>query len=133
MNDTSPEIEEMFFNLMMTRSGEERLKMGFEMYEMGRKMVTASITNDNPDISEKELRVSLFNRFYGNDLTADIKQKFEEYFHDPEQQHKIFTELGFTYVDDGCDGYCPKCGQKNDCSVYPDIKEGWNDILLNMN
>lgn len=76
MNDTSPEIKEMFFNLMMTRSGEERLRMGFEMYEMARKMVTASITNDNPDISEKELKVSLFNRFYGNDLTADIKQKF---------------------------------------------------------
>ncbi|MFV1975079.1 MAG: hypothetical protein ACC651_04985 [Candidatus Scalindua sp.] len=32
----------------------------------------------------------------------DTVEKFEQYFNDPEQFNKIFTELGFTYVDDGC-------------------------------
>ncbi|OHC00006.1 MAG: hypothetical protein A3G70_08460 [Planctomycetes bacterium RIFCSPLOWO2_12_FULL_39_13] len=78
MNDTSPAIEDMFFNMMMARSGEERLKMGFEMYEMSRKMVIASIIKDNPEVSEKGMKISLFNRFYGNDLSPDIKQRFVE-------------------------------------------------------
>jgi len=78
MKDTNPETEEMFFNMMMARSGEERFRMGFGMYEMARKMVIASILKDNPEISEKEMKISLFNRFYGNDLSPDTKQKFVE-------------------------------------------------------
>ena len=63
---------------MMARSGEERLKMGFEMYEMARKIVIASILQDNPGMSDKEIKVSLFNRFYGNDLPPETRQKFIE-------------------------------------------------------
>ncbi len=43
--------------------------------------------------------------------SKDTVEKFEQYFNDPEQFHKIFTELGFTYVDDGCEGFCPECKQ----------------------
>jgi len=42
---------------------------------------------------------------------------------DPEQYGKIFSELGFTYVDDGCDGECESCEQQSGCTVYPSIKE----------
>lgn len=48
-------------------------------------------------------------------------QKFGEYMHDPKQQSKIFTELGFTYVDDGCEGDCAACEQRSDCTVYPEL------------
>ena len=78
MKDTGPEIEEIFFNMMMAKSGEERLKMGFNMYEMSRKIVIASILQDNPGMSDKEIKVALFNRFYENDLPSDIRQKFIE-------------------------------------------------------
>jgi len=40
-------------------------------------------------------------------------EKYEQYSKDPKEFHKIFTELGFTYVDDGCDGYCPECEKKD--------------------
>lgn len=60
----------------------------------------------------------------------DRVEKFKEYFNDPEQNHKIFTELGFIYVDDGCDGFCPECEQKNICKVYPELKEEWDSVLL---
>jgi len=52
-------------------------------------------------------------------------EKFEKYCGDPEQYYKIFSELGFSYVDDGCDGYCPECEKKDRCEVYPEI--GWED------
>jgi len=43
-----------------------------------------------------------------------------------EQEHKIFTELGFTRVDDGCDGFCPECEQMTTCQVYKEeLKEEW--------
>ena len=61
------------------------------------------------------------------EMTFDERvKKFEEYDRNPEQQYKIFSELGFTYVDDGCDGYCPDCQQKDTCKVAPEI--GWETL-----
>jgi hypothetical protein len=50
---------------------------------------------------------------------------FENYHDDPEQYHKIFTELGFSYVADDCDGYCPECPINSTCEVYHEIKDDW--------
>lgn len=58
-------------------------------------------------------------------------EKFEQYYNDPEQHHKIFTELGFTYVDDGCDGFCPECEQKLGCKVYEELKDEWEGFYRN--
>ena len=55
-------------------------------------------------------------------------EKYEQYSKDPKEFHKIFTELGFTYVDDGCDGYCPECEKKDDCKVYLELKDDFKDI-----
>ncbi|MCF6149413.1 MAG: hypothetical protein E3K37_12230 [Candidatus Kuenenia sp.] len=57
--------------------------------------------------------------------------KFEKYYNDPEQQHKIFTELGFTNIDDGCDGFCPGCEQKLECDIYDELKDEWEGIYRN--
>ena len=61
----------------------------------------------------------------------DTVEKFEQYYNDPEQHHKIFTELGFTYVDDGCDGFCPECEQKLECEVYDELKDEWEGLYRN--
>ena len=53
-------------------------------------------------------------------------EKFEKYYSDPEQHYKIFSELGFSYVDHGCDGFCPNCEQKDHCETCDEI--GWKDI-----
>lgn len=60
----------------------------------------------------------------------DTVAKFEQYHADPGQFHKIFTELGFAYVDDGCDGFCPDCEKKMRCEVYPELKDGWERLLF---
>ena len=56
-------------------------------------------------------------------------EKFEKYSKDSKEFHKIFTELGFSYVDDGCDGYCPECEKRYDCEVYPELKDDFEDII----
>ena len=50
MNDTSSSIETRFLEMMMKKSGRERLKMGFSMFDMARGQVIASIQRKNPNI-----------------------------------------------------------------------------------
>ena len=49
-------------------------------------------------------------------------EKLGKYQHDPKQFNKIFSELGFSYADDGCEGDCYACEKKNGCTMYADIK-----------
>lgn len=76
MKDTHPLIEEKYLKMMMERTGAERLKMGFEMYEMARKLVTASIIESSE--GQREFPIMLFHRFYENDLPNSFKQKVTE-------------------------------------------------------
>ena len=49
-------------------------------------------------------------------------KKFNQYFMNPKEFNKIFTELGFSYVEDGCGGNCIKCKKKGNCKTYTEIK-----------
>ena len=75
MKDTDFVIEERFREMMMRKSGEERMLMGFSMYETAKQFVISSIKNNNPDISLSELRQEIFLRFYGNDFNKINKEK----------------------------------------------------------
>ncbi|MBV9010125.1 MAG: hypothetical protein JO354_13330 [Verrucomicrobia bacterium] len=65
MNDTPPEIERLVRERIMARSGEERFRMGVEMFEAARAMVRASLP---PDLPEPERKRQLFKRIYGSEL-----------------------------------------------------------------
>lgn len=75
MNDTSPEVASLFNKLMMNKTGQERLKMGFSMFDMARKQVLASILKQNPNADPREIRRELFLRFYGQDFTPEECEK----------------------------------------------------------
>ncbi|MDX6382669.1 MAG: hypothetical protein QOK48_242 [Blastocatellia bacterium] len=65
MNDTTPEIAEKIHEMMMARSGTERLVMGSAMFDMARRIVQASLPKD---LSEHEMKSLLFERIYGQSL-----------------------------------------------------------------
>ncbi len=65
MNDTTPEIAEKVREMMMARTGPERLIMGSAMFDLARKIVLASLPKDLPD---DELKRQLFERIYGQPL-----------------------------------------------------------------
>jgi len=65
MNDTPREIEEKVHEMMMARSGAERLIMGARMFDAARAIVIASLPKDLP---EDELKRRLFERIYGQPL-----------------------------------------------------------------
>ncbi len=83
MNDTSPEMENHFRKMMMGKSGEERLKMGFSMFDFARKQIIASIKIKNPDADINEINKEIFIRFYGHEFS-------------PEEQEKILKNLNST-------------------------------------
>ncbi len=75
MNDTDPKIEARFNGMMMRKSGQERLKMGFSMFDAARRQVMASIRMKNPEADIKDMRKGLFLRFYGQDFPPEEREK----------------------------------------------------------
>ncbi len=65
MNDTTPEIEEKMREMMMARSGAERLMMIASMSDAARAIVVASLPKD---LSPDELKRRLVERIYGESL-----------------------------------------------------------------
>jgi hypothetical protein len=80
MNDTTYAMEVLFHELMMKKSGQERMKMGFSMFNTARSQVMASIIMNNPDFDIKEIKKEIFLRFYRME------------FH-PEEQKKILMKI----------------------------------------
>jgi hypothetical protein len=75
MTDTSPEIERMMHERIMSLTGEERMLMGFSMFEVARDMALASFP---PGLSKAEIRRRLFERFYPEEpLTPGLLAAFE--------------------------------------------------------
>jgi hypothetical protein len=68
MNDTSPEIERTVRELMMKRSGVERMKMAAEMYDAARAIVISSFS---PEVTDIEVRDQLCERFYRGEVDVD--------------------------------------------------------------
>lgn len=70
MTDTQPEMAKLYHQLLMAKTGEERLMMGCSMFDFAKSIVISSIKNNHPGISPSDLRKELFKRFYQTDFTA---------------------------------------------------------------
>jgi len=75
MNDTSPEVGRAFREMLLQRSGEERLKMGCSMHATARALVRASVLEKDPNASPATLRRALFLRFYGREFGGRTREK----------------------------------------------------------
>jgi hypothetical protein len=58
----------------------------------------------------------------------EVVKEFDKYFHDPDQFYKIFSELGFSYVEDDCNGACDHCKRKDTCETYAEITSKDNKL-----
>ncbi len=74
MNDTNPEIATLYRNMIMRKSGEERLLIGCSMYDTARKIVLNSIRNNHPEITNTEIKKEIFLRFYGLEFNLAEKE-----------------------------------------------------------
>ena len=75
MNDTSVKMTEFYQDLIMKRSGEDRLKMGCSMFETAKEIVKSSILEQNPGMSLSDLKKAVFVRFYGHEMDKNYLQE----------------------------------------------------------
>lgn len=68
MTDTPPEIAKMVREMLMARSGFERVMMGVRASQAAREIVLSSFP---PELSEIEIKRRLCERFYGREVDVD--------------------------------------------------------------
>lgn len=68
MKDTSPEIDALYYEMLMARSGGERMMMASRMFDAAREMILASLP---PGLSEIEIKRALCERLYGDEVDVD--------------------------------------------------------------
>ncbi len=72
MNDTSPEVLKKMQEIMMSKTGEEKLLMRFSMFSFARQIAKASILEEfGEQASPQLIKRELFLRFYKQDLDND--------------------------------------------------------------
>lgn len=76
MNDTHPDIAIRFRELMMRKSGEQRLLMGCSMYDTAKQTVRSAIYSSRPGITEVEMKKEIFLIFYGQEFNQAERDKF---------------------------------------------------------
>jgi len=76
MFDTHPDVAIRFRDLMMSKTGQQRLLMGCSMYDTARQIVRSAIYNSRPEITEDEMKKEIFLRFYGKEFRRADREKF---------------------------------------------------------
>ena len=76
MSDTHPDIAIRYRDLMMSKTGQQRLLMGFSMYDTARQIVRSAIHNNRPGITDEEMKKEIFLRFYGHEISRADREKF---------------------------------------------------------
>ena len=74
MNDTSPDAARKYRELLLRRSGEDRLRMGCSMHATARALVVAGVIAQDPAASAAKVRREIFTRFYADDFDAATRE-----------------------------------------------------------
>ena len=75
MNDTRKKASQRIRTLMKKKSAQDRLMMGFSMFDAAKLLVIESLKAKTPLLNPRDLKERLFLRFYGNDFNHDTKKK----------------------------------------------------------
>ena len=68
MDDTSPQAEERYYELLRQRSPLDRLKTAISLTRSVRELATASIVQELPNVTAAELKMRLADRIYGPEV-----------------------------------------------------------------
>ena len=99
MKDTLPHMEKLYRDLIMNRSGAERLKMGCSMHTTAQKIVKASILAKEPLADSTPIRRKLFLRFYEHDFNSKTRDKILQALETPNSTKPDSTKPDSTKPD----------------------------------
>jgi hypothetical protein len=84
MTDTPDFVYQKQFDIIFSKTPKERFQMGFDMIESVKSIVENSIRKETPAISDIDLRIAVFKRYYQNDFSSQqletIGAAFLDYF-----------------------------------------------------
>jgi hypothetical protein len=73
VTDTPAPVAERYRQLLMARSGAERVRMACDMFDSARRITMAGLAGDVTHVVER--RVALFTRLYGADFDAGTRER----------------------------------------------------------
>jgi hypothetical protein len=74
MTDTPPNVARLYHEMLMARSGAERLRMGCDLFMAARRLALAGLQAESPD----DLSARLFLRFYSRDFSPQQRSAIVE-------------------------------------------------------
>jgi hypothetical protein len=74
MSDTPPDIVHRYREMLMARSGAERLRMGCDLFMAAQRLVLVGLRAESAD----DLPARLFLRFYGRDFPPEQRAAIVE-------------------------------------------------------
>ena len=75
MTDTPSEVQQVYRDLLMRRSGAERLEMGCRMFDTARAFMRSSMGDPLGTDRSREMTARLFLRTYGTDFDATTRDR----------------------------------------------------------
>jgi hypothetical protein len=75
MRDTINDSEAAFARRFVAVAPIDRLRMVSEMFESAKRLIAANVRSTEPDITEEELRVRIFDRLYADDFDEPSKMR----------------------------------------------------------
>ncbi len=82
MKDTPDEIYKIQYEIFMKKSPEERFLLNLDLTEFIREMAKRRILSQNPEISQNELKVKMFEEFYSDVFNEkEIKNITDKLYH----------------------------------------------------
>lgn len=75
MTDTPPDVDAAFTAMFATLTPTERVRMMSEMFDTARRILIAGIRDEQPDISDTELKVQIFLRTYRDDYSPGERDR----------------------------------------------------------
>ena len=75
MPDTTDDIITKQREILFSKSSGERFMIGDEAIAFGYMIVENSIRQNNPGISELNLKIAVFRRYYGNQFSSEETEK----------------------------------------------------------
>lgn len=77
MRDTGATVQKRWRELMLSKSGAERLAMGCDMFDDAKRIVLAGLRAQNPGKTDAEIKPLLFLRLYGQGFSLKKKDQIQ--------------------------------------------------------
>lgn len=69
--DTSSDAQARFDTVLANRSGNDRVLMACEMFDLARELMASRIKEEEPGLSDVDVHIRVFQRMYGDDIDAE--------------------------------------------------------------